>query len=193
MSIDKSPRAGIETNRNNNTRNKLIGTAAAIAAGAGIYASLTTGETGEVSREDAHIEILANQIGLDVEKAKLLQALQHANEGLPAADDVPLSTVRLLSTGDVKAEAGDTRVELAIGQYEQFASLRDEKRNSEFVSQSVALTAKLAEQARRDRGESAVLQPGEEVGVTIVKDADGNDLVVVSGPVVITHSELSDQ
>lgn len=184
MNKEKGRINGSETNTNNTTRNRLIGTAAAVAAGAGILAGLAHDTDKGTSREDAQIEIVASQIGIDTDDAHLLRRLQKANEGIPsegtAVNEIPLSSLKLLRTGDVTIAEGDTLFEVALDEYERFAG-----EVSESASESAKFTIEMLQRDRQEKGESNTLQPGDTFGLTFVEDREGNDLVVVSDPTVL--------
>lgn len=176
---EKSHFDASKTNKNNTTRNRLFGTVAAVAAGAGIVAGLAhnTGKT--TSREEVQIGVGASQIGISEKLAKELLIVQRLNDD-PGKNPTELPSYNIVAAGNHEVPEGANLTDVAKDAYLQIVG-GDPADIPDSVLMSITFTARTEENSRRDAGESAVLQPGELVGVTVVNDPDsGSEYVVVS-------------
>ena len=165
-----------ETNDKDKNVNKLALGAAAIAVG-GAAAFGIAHVAGSEAQAISKPEISTQYENLSEEVASQLLTLQEANEHGVAANEIPAS-LHLQSIDNITIST-DIITDATIA-YESTHEAMPKT-----VEESIRLTAHAWEDEKRENGESAHPQPGQELGFATYVGDDGNEYAVVSDPAKI--------
>lgn len=164
--------AETKTDDKQTAKNRLFLGAAAVAVGG--MAALGIHNAGSEAQAVSKPEIATQYENLSEEVAAQLLTLQEANEHGVAANQIPASLH--LQSVDEFTISTDVITD-ATNKYESTHATTPKT-----VEESIRLTAHAWENEKRENGENAHPQPGQELGFAMYVDDNGNEYAVVSDP-----------